>query len=88
MLRRKVTKSRKDSDGDIIALCNPSEDWSPRRKDDVISDIELNAYSYYVIINDSKEVEIRVINDPDRGKYLRTDPDETSENNLDDLPDC
>lgn len=88
MARRQVTKSRKDSDGDIIALCNPSEDWSPRKKDDVINDIELNIHSYYVMIDDFKAVDIRVIDDPDKGKYLRTDPDKTSKNNLDDLPDC
>jgi hypothetical protein len=88
MARRQVIKTKKDEDGDIIALCNPSEDWSPREKEDIISDIELKGHSYYVIINGSKEVDIRVINDPYRGKYLRTDPDETFKNNLDDLPDC
>ncbi len=31
--------------------------------------------------------EIRVVNGP-TGKYLRTDRDNTSRNNLDDLPDC
>jgi len=30
MADRQVTQSRKDSDGDILALCNPGEYWSPR----------------------------------------------------------
>lgn len=34
-----------------------------------------------------KRTPIRVVNGP-TGKYLRTDKDSTSKNNLDDLPDC
>lgn len=88
MARRQVTKARKDSDGDITALCNPSEYWSPRAKADAISDIELNVHSYYVMLSSYEEVDIHVVNDPNKGKYLRTDPDKTATNNLDDLPDC
>jgi len=33
-------------------------------------------------------VDIEVVDDDEKGKYLRTDPDETTENNLDNLPDC
>ncbi len=88
MARRQVTKTRKDIDGDITALCNPSEYWSPRAKADAISDIESNTHSYYVMVSNSQEVDIHVVNDPNKGKYLRTDPDKTSSNNLDDLPDC
>ena len=72
MARRQVTRTKKDSDGDILALCNPSENWSPRSKNDAIYDIESNNHSYYVIIGGSKEVDIRVIKDPYKGKYLRT----------------
>lgn len=36
---------------------------------------------------DGIRTEIRVVNGP-TGKYLRTDRDQTSHNNLDDLPDC
>ncbi len=87
MARRKVTKTRKDSDGDITALCNPSYIWSPCYKSDAIRDIESKTHSYYVV-SGSQEVDIHVVNDPDKGKYLRTDRDKTSSNNLDDLPDC
>lgn len=89
MARRQVTKTKKDPDGDILALCNPSEYlWSPRYKNDAINDIESNNHSYYVIIGSSKEVDIRVVKDPYKGKYLRTDWDDTPRNNLRDLPDC
>lgn len=86
MADRQVTRSRKDRDGDITALCHPGEAWTPRLKADAIDDIERGRQTYYVQLQ-SGRVEIRVVNGS-RGKYLRTDPDKTSRNNLDDLPDC
>ena len=86
MARRKVTQSRKNDEGDITALCNPGAIWSPRFKAGAISDIESGTHQYFVGIG-SKEVDIQVVDGPS-GKYLRTDPDKTSSNNLDDLPDC
>ena len=86
MADRKVTQSGKDPDGDITALCNPGQSWSPRRKKDAISDIESGTHSYYVM-SGSQRVDIHVVKGTS-GKYLRTDPDKTSSNNLDDLPDC
>ncbi len=86
MARRRVTQSQKDADGDITALCNPGSPWSPRPKAGAISDIENNVNQYFVG-SGSQEVDIRVV-DGQSGKYLRTDPDITSTNNLDDLPDC
>lgn len=49
-------------------------------------DIEGKRHSYYVRVN-GQEVDIIVADGPN-GKYLRTDPDVTTSNNLDDLPDC
>ncbi len=86
MARRKVTKSRKDKLGNITHLCNQFESWSPRTTHDVIRDIENKLDSYYVIVN-YQEVDIIVV-DGTNGKYLRTDPDKTTKNNLDELPDC
>lgn len=86
MADRRVTQSRKDRDGDITALCNPGQYWSPRAKGDAIRDIEGGSHSYYVLSN-GRRVDIHVVNGPN-GKYLRTDPDQTSGNNLDDLPNC
>lgn len=87
MATRIVTQTKKDRDGDIIALCNPEDWWSPRSKSDAIRDIENNIHSYYASWNDGQRTPIRVVNGP-TGKYLRTDRDNTSRNNLDDLPDC
>lgn len=87
MADRRATRSRKDSDGDITALCNPSEGWSPRSKANAIADIESGTQSYYVKEPGTARSNIRVVNGP-TGKYLRSDPDPSSKNNLDNLPDC
>ena len=87
MTDRAVIRSRKDRDGDITGLCNSGQFWSPRSKADAINDIETGAYTYHVPWSDGSKTAIRVVNGAP-GKYLRTDKDSTSKNNLDDLPDC
>ena len=87
MADRPVTQTGKDADGDITKLCNPREYWSPRLKYDAIDDIESKRHRYYVPWPDGKPTWIHVANGPN-GKYLRTDKDETTRNNLDNLPDC
>ena len=87
MALRHVYKTAKDPDGDITMLCNRVESWSPRLKENAISDIESNTHSYVVPWSDGVETPIRVVNGP-TGKYLRTDRDQTERNNLGDLPDC
>lgn len=86
---RAVRKTRKDADGDISALCSDGATWSPRSKSDVISDIEGGHHTYFVPWK-SGRTEIRVVKDASvkGGKYLRTDRDSTTKNNLDDLSDC
>jgi len=85
--KRYVTRSGKDRDGDITKLCQPGADWSPRFKANAINDIESGLHEYWVNWTNSPETKIRVVNGSS-GKYLRTDRDTTSRNNLDDLPDC
>ena len=86
MSDRAVYKTGKDGDGDITRLCNSGEYWSPRSKANAINDIETGTHSYYVPWQNGR-TNIRVVQGPN-GKYLRTDRDNTSRNNLDDLPDC
>ena len=88
MAERAVVKSKKDQDGDILALCKSGEYWSPRSKADAIQDIESGVHQYYVPWNNGTKTPIRVVRGGSTGKYLRTDKDKTSRNNLDDLPDC
>ena len=87
MADRQVTRTDKDSDGDILALCNPRHFWSPRQKSDAISDIETNSHSYYVRSSDGSRVNIIVVEETD-GKHLRTEPNSKPQDNLDNLPDC
>jgi len=84
MIERKVTNTRKDEKGRVIAICNPVEWWSPRSLAEVINDIEESFYKYYVIIEGHK-ILIKVANGAAE-KYLRTDTDKTTKNNLEDLP--
>ncbi len=79
-MSNRVTKSSKDSDGDIIGLCGPT--WKVS-KSEAIRDIHRDPHYYDV----SPGVYVRVVT---RGgqQYLTTDPDGSSSNNLDNLPDC
>ena len=87
MADRRVTHTGKDSDGDITRLCNAGETWSPRSSSAAIKDIDDQVHTYYVRWSDGKRTNIHVVDGP-TGKYLRTDKDNTTRNNLDDLPDC
>jgi hypothetical protein len=85
MADRRVRRTGKDQ-GDIISLCNPGEEWSPRVKADAISDIEGGIHRYYV--REEGDVAWVSVVDGPTGKYLRTTADSSSKNNLDNLPDC
>jgi len=87
MAKRFVNKSGKDRDGDITKLCHAGEVWSPRLKADAIRDIENKVHEYFVRWTDGQETIIKVVNGSS-GKYLRTQRDGSTKNNLDDLPDC
>ena len=87
MAAREVRQIVKDRDGDITALCHTGESWSPRLKADAIRDIDTELHTYFVSWPDGRRTDIRVVEGP-RGKYLRTDRDNTPRNNLDDLPNC
>ena len=86
-MKRYVTATRKDVNGDITALCNSNAPWSPRSKSSAIYDIENGVHEYCVLWSSSLETQIRVVAGR-FGKYLRTDRDQTTHNNLDDLPGC
>jgi hypothetical protein len=84
MAERPVTQTLKNSDGDITALCNPDESWSPRTVSEVISDIESGAYDY-VVRSDLGDTSVEVVDGPG-GKYVRSRRDSKVFNNLDELP--
>ena len=87
MAKRYVTATGKNLDGDITSLCNSRMTWSPRGKWSAISDIENGYHEYWVNWANIPETQIHVAGTgPNR--YLRTDADSTTRNNLDELPDC
>lgn len=87
MADRRVTKTNKATDGDILALCQDSATWSPRSKASAIADIEGKMDRYYV--NEAGyQSDVTVVTRDDGTKYLRTVADTGNKNNLDNLPDC
>ena len=87
MSSRRVTKTGKDTDGDITHLCNPGQIWSPKSKSSAITEIEKGTNSYYVQDAYGRKADVHVVNGT-TGKYLRTDPNSNCSDNLDNLPDC
>lgn len=84
MAERKVTSTGKDEDGDITKLCG---NFGVVTKFQAIQHIDNKIHSYYVHESGPDRVYVRVVNGSN-GKYLRTDADSYSRNNLDNLPDC
>ncbi len=84
MADRRVTRTGKDRDGDITSLCGG---WGGATKATAISDIELARHTYYVQDSYNRRADVQVVNGP-TGKYLRTDPNSSCADNLDNLPDC
>ena len=82
MANRQVTRTGKTS-GDITALCGG---WGRANKTEAIRDIETGTHSYFVH-EITPPTAVSVVNGPN-GKYLRSDADRTSKNNLDNLPNC
>lgn len=80
---RQITAVRRNEDGDILAVCNEGERWSPRTTERVIDDILSAAHRYFTEV-DGVQAEIHVV----EGRYLRSNPDGSSSNNLDALPEC
>ncbi len=62
MAHRLVLRANTNSDGEIIALSNETEFWSPVRKAEAILEIETGMHTYFVIEN-NKRKNIVVTND-------------------------
>jgi hypothetical protein len=88
MANRIVTHTGKDRDGDITALCNLGESWSPRLKADAVADIDNRVHRYSAQAPGTQPARIETYRGADGTKHLRTVADSDSRNNLDNLPDC
>ena len=82
MSTRNVTGTGKDSDGDITGLCGP---FGSVTKATAISDINSDTYVYKV---HGRTKVIVVQASADMSAYLRTEPNPSETDNLDNLPDC
>lgn len=85
MSNRRVTCSGKDSDGDITHLGNKPV-WGTVPKASAIAHIEDGDHRYYVQDSNGSS-DVQVVNGPS-GKYLRSDPNGSCSDNLDNLADC
>ena len=84
MADRRVTGTDKDYFGDITALCGW---WGRSGKAQVIMDIEYGWHTYHVQDIYGYRANVQVVNGA-TGKYLRTDPNSSCSDNLDNLPPC
>lgn len=84
MADRQVTGTGKDRFRDITALCGW---WGRRSKAEAISDIEFGRHTYFVQDPYGRRANVQVVNGR-TGKYLRTDPNATCSDSLDNLPNC
>jgi len=87
MENREVTKTIKNQYGEVVALCNDAELWSPKLRSIAIPEIELNINRYYVK-SGNNEVEVQVKNGDGIKKVLITDPSIIDSDLLQNLPDC
>lgn len=87
MADRQVTHAHRDDEGDILGLCwEGSDGLKYSSRSDVISDIESGTHAYSVEV-EAPAVSV-VVASRDGIKYIKTEADSTSKNNLDNLPAC
>lgn len=78
---RRVTGTKRDRQGKIVALCNKHADWSPRSTKDILKDIKQGLRSYYVQ-ELPKRAYVRAVS----RDTLQTTQDPASLNSLNKLP--
>lgn len=86
MESREVTKTIKNQHGEVVALCNDAELWSPKLRSIAIPEIELKINRYYVKQND-EEIDIQILNGSGKKKILIANPEKANLNLLMELPD-
>jgi uncharacterized protein DUF3892 len=75
---RIIDYARQDDFGNISAIGNSGQDWSPVERREAVSHIESGEHSY-VVLADGHAVTIGVLN----GRWLRTAPNDQEADNLD-----
>jgi FAD/FMN-containing dehydrogenase len=83
-IARDVTSVKKKR-GTITHLCNDGASWSPVTVEQAIEEIRAGTVHYFARRDDSRAA-VKVVRDGQGGFRLRTVADNTSRNNLDELP--
>ena len=84
---RAVTRTGKDTDGDITALCSGPGGWGRVTKSTAIAEINVGTNTYFV--NEAGyRADVKVRTRSNGVRYLTTEADKTSKNNLDNLDGC
>jgi hypothetical protein len=81
MSERRVKRTAKDSEGDIVALCG---DWGRVEKAEAVRHINGSVYDYFVQDASGRRAQVHVY----AGRHLRTDPNSRCADNPDTLPPC
>jgi hypothetical protein len=81
---REVTSVKKKV-GKITHVCNDGATWSPVAVSQAIQEIQAGTAKYFARRGDSAAL-IKVVSDGRGGFFLRSQPDQTSADNLDNLP--
>ena len=84
MANRQVHRTGKGNFRDITALCGS---WGQTAKAVAIGEIEGRLHTYFVQDSYGRSADVHVVNGV-TGKYLRTDPNSSCSDNLDNLPNC
>lgn len=87
MADRQVTHAHRNEQGDILGLCWRGSDglmYATRRE--VIADIESSTHRYFVA--EQAPAVFVLVRTGNGVKYITTEADSTSKNNLDNLPTC
>lgn len=79
----RILRVRKDDKGDILAVF--TELYMVKTVAEVVRDIENKTATYYVQ-EQTPRAEVHVVTEYNGKKYIRTNADRTSKNNLDNLP--
>jgi hypothetical protein len=84
MTEHQVTCVQHDIHRNITSIGAGAQRWSTAQ---AISEIDGKRKRFYTLVNGVR-ADVQVMQTKEGKKYLRTDPDKTTRNNLDDLPTC
>ena len=83
--RRRVTAVQRDDEGNLVALCNPEEPWSPVYAETVVRHLSIGLFEYYV--SEAGYLSYVKVDEVADEETLFTIKDPDSSNSLENLPE-